>query len=214
MFFIVTLYITPREKARRIFPRAEHLHLWKGIPYCNESSYSFVIARRAKAERPTWQSPGTIHQTAQQKQASYREIPTSGHSPSSEWHNCNCFRCKKVSLFVTFDASFGRAGRPKVWPGGLPQHPPGGYILPHLYRHWWKWHDWAVPRYSNFISKKKISYLHLYAVMLLCIWWRLGIAAIFPAKIVFAKGKDSTVYHFQQFLVFKQLAADTKCRLV
>ena len=25
-----------------------------------QSSYSYVIARRAKAERPTWQSPGTI----------------------------------------------------------------------------------------------------------------------------------------------------------
>ena len=32
-----------------------------------QSSYSYVIARRAKAKRPTRQSPGTMHRSAQQK---------------------------------------------------------------------------------------------------------------------------------------------------
>ena len=37
-------------------------------------SIDFVIARRRK--EPTWESPGTIHRTAVQKQTSYREIAT------------------------------------------------------------------------------------------------------------------------------------------
>ena len=32
-----------------------------GQPDSKAKSTKYVIARRAKAERPTWQSPGTIH---------------------------------------------------------------------------------------------------------------------------------------------------------
>ena len=42
-----------------------------------QSSYSYVIARRAKAERPTWQSPGTTLENAEQYDRLYQEIATS-----------------------------------------------------------------------------------------------------------------------------------------
>ena len=40
-------------------------------------SYRYVIARRAKAERPTWQSPGTRFVFAVQNDGWYQEIATS-----------------------------------------------------------------------------------------------------------------------------------------
>ena len=64
-----------------------HIDTWyfkKVYLFVMQSSYSYVIARRAKAERPTWQSPGTIFVFAVQNDTWYQEIATS--LCSSQWH--------------------------------------------------------------------------------------------------------------------------------
>ena len=48
-----------------------------GQPDSKAGSTKYVIARRAKAERPTWQSPGTIYRTTPHFPTLYREIATS-----------------------------------------------------------------------------------------------------------------------------------------